>query len=438
MTSDAVLERLNHLHPKLIDLSLDRVVALLERLGNPHHDLPPVVHVAGTNGKGSVIAFMRAILEAAGLRVHVYTSPHLIRFHERIRVAGQLIAEEELRALLEECEAANGDNQVTFFEITTAAAFLAFSRTPADVVLLETGLGGRLDATNVINEPALTVLTPISMDHESFLGHTIGEIVEEKMGILKPGVPCVCAKLPRGLRGAAGSLGISKGMQEQCREMGISLIMEGEQWGCHTVGEEMIYKVDTFQMRLPQPGLAGAHQVRNAAQAVAAVEVLQRRLNLTIPEGAFGLGMKTVDWPGRLERLKPGALSRILPDEWELWVDGGHNPSAAKALAGQIRHWRDKPLYLVLGMMAGKDTDGFLKNLKGRSRVLRCVTIPGEDHALPAETLAELANAQLLEAETASSVAEALTSLTASQPGPARILICGSLYLAGQVLAANG
>ncbi|GAB6051782.1 folylpolyglutamate synthase/dihydrofolate synthase family protein [Magnetospira thiophila] len=438
MTSEAILERLSHLHPKLIDLSLDRVVRLLGRLGDPHKALPPVIHVAGTNGKGSVIAFLRAILEAAGLRVHVYTSPHLVYFHERIRVAGTLIAEPDLAALLEECEAANGDDQVTFFEITTAAAFLAFSRTPADVVLLETGLGGRLDATNVIDQPALTILTPISKDHEQFLGHNLADIVVEKMGILKPGVPCICAKLPRGLRGSHKAQSIGEMLKQQCRDQDIPLLIEGDDWGCHSVGDDMVYRADNYQMRLPHPGLVGPHQMRNAAQAITAIEVLRSRLKLNIPDGAIGLGMKTVDWPGRMQRLQRGPLVDLLPADWELWLDGGHNPSAAKALANQLRTWRDKPLYLVLGMLASKDADGFLSNLKGRSKTIRTLTIPGESNSLPADVLAEKATAQLLEARPAESVQGAVQDLLETNPGPARILICGSLYLAGHVLAANG
>ncbi len=429
MRSDAILARLGTLHPKLIDLSLDRVAHLLHRLGDPQEALPPVVHVAGTNGKGSVVAFLRAILEAAGLRVHAYTSPHLVRFHERIRVAGRLIDDATLADLLAECEGANEGGQITFFEITTAAAFLAFARAPADVTLLETGLGGRLDATNVIARPALTALTPISMDHQAMLGDDIEAILREKAGILKPGVPCVVARPPRRKE---------RILDAEAGTRGAPLLREGEHWGGHATGDALLYRGPDRAIRLPRPGLPGPHQIHNAAQAVACAEALGTRLGLDIPEAALARGLLTVDWPARLQRLAEGPLVGVLPDGWELWLDGGHNPAAGVALATHARRWRDRPLHLILGMMASKDVAGFLDPFRARTDKVRCVAIPGEAQSLSAADLAETARRLLFDAAPAASVAAALDDLARGAERPARVLICGSLYLAGDVLRANG
>lgn len=432
---DAVLERLTRLHPKVIDLSLDRVLTLLDKLGHPQLRMAPVVHVAGTNGKGSTIAFLRAFCEAAGLRVHVYTSPHLVRFAERIRVAGQIIDEAALLALLEEIEQVNGGDPITFFEITSAAAFLAFSRIPADVVILETGLGGRLDATNVVERPALTVLTPIAMDHESFLGGRIEAIAAEKAGIMKRGVACVLADQGRK---------VTKVLEARSLEMGVPLIRQGKDFFLRATPDgTCVYKGPKAQWDLPAPGLEGAFQMRNAALALAVVE----RLSLgekppvlpEIPAAALALGMKTVQWPARLQRLKTGPLVAALPPDWEIHLDGGHNPHAAEALARHTRSWRDKPLLGIFGILGNKDIDGYMEHMAARFHALRCVTIEGEPASLSAADAAACATKHFcMDAQAADSVSAALDQLIASHDGPARVLICGSLYLAGQVLGQNG
>ncbi|MBI3446820.1 MAG: bifunctional folylpolyglutamate synthase/dihydrofolate synthase [Magnetospirillum sp.] len=432
---DRVLDRLTRLHPKVIDLSLDRIQGLLAALGNPQDKLPPVIHVAGTNGKGSTVATLRALFEAAGLRAHVYTSPHLVRFAERVRVAGALPTDSELLALLEEVEAANDGNPITFFEITTAAAFLAFSRIPAEICILETGLGGRLDATNVVERPALTVITPIAMDHESFLGGRIEAIAAEKAGIMKRGVACVLAK--QGRKAA-------KVLEARSSELGVPLIREGEDFFARTAADGgLIYRGKTVEWSLPAPKLAGSFQYRNTALALACIERLSRTEAVPpfpdFPDGALALGIRAVDWPARLQRLSRGALVEMLPEGWELWLDGGHNPHAAEALAQHARSWRDKPLAGVFGILSTKDVDGYLEPLAARFHSLRSVAIPGEAASLAAEDGAAAASRHFcLDAKPADSVAAAVAELVNTVPGPARILICGSLYLAGNVLAENG
>jgi len=425
--SDAVLERLTKLHPKTIDLSLGRIEGLLETLGNPHLSLPPVVHVAGTNGKGSVLAFMRAILEASGHKVHVYTSPHLVSFHERIRIAGELISEDELSSLLEECEKASGDNPITFFEVTTAAAFLAFSRHEADVVLLETGLGGRLDATNVVACPMVTAITPVSLDHQDYLGNSLEGIAVEKAGILKPGTPCILADQPR-MTGKAFS--------HRASDLGVTLLYEGKDWSAKVLGQKMVVESGGRQRELPLPSLVGKHQHSNAAQAIACIDVL-RANGFDIPDPAIALGLNSVRWPARLQRLTEGKLVELLPEGWELWLDGGHNPAAGKAIASQARKWRDKPLHLICGMLKTKNPMGFMKPLLGRAKTLQAVSIPGEPSTTSAEETAEAAKNVGFVASQAESVEVALKTLIEEKPAPKRVLICGSLYLAGAVLADN-
>jgi dihydrofolate synthase/folylpolyglutamate synthase len=408
------------------------VLRLLDRLGRPHEHLPPVVHVAGTNGKGSVIAYLRAFLEAAGKRVHVYTSPHLVRFNERIRLAGRPIDDAGLVALLEECEAANGAEPITFFEITTAAAFLAFARQPADAVLLETGLGGRLDATNVVAVPALTAITPVSLDHQHYLGTTLAAIAGEKAGILKAGVPAVVARQERAAR---------RIIEERAREVGAPLIEEGKDWFVRRrEGEGLFYQGRRAGLSgLPAPALAGAHQIRNAGQAIACAEALGERVPaLAVPAAAIGLGLKTVEWPGRLQRLTRGPLAALLPPGWELWLDGGHNPDAAEALAAHARHWKDRPLHLIWGMLNTKDAAGFLKPLAARVRLLRTVAVPGEPNALSAGELAAIGESLLMQVVPAEDVTAALADILDHETRPSRVLICGSLYLAGTVLRHNG
>jgi dihydrofolate synthase/folylpolyglutamate synthase len=425
-TSDRVLERLGRLHPKLIDLSLGRVERLLAALGNPEERLPPVVHVAGTNGKGSTIATLRACLEAGGYRVHVYTSPHLVRFHERIRLCGRLIEEEALIGLLEECEKANGAAPITFFEITTAAAFLAFARDPADIVLLETGLGGRLDATNVVRRPAVTAITPISLDHQAFLGDTLGEIASEKAGIIKPGAPAVIGPQPKEAEAV---------IERRAAERGAPLLRWGREWRCDAIDNGMHFSGTGWRLDLPLPSLPGAHQIANAGAAIACLEEL-RTFSLT-PE-AIARGLCEIEWPARLQRLTRGPLVETAPPGWELWLDGGHNPGAGAILADAVAGWRDRPLYLIVGMLNTKDAGGFLAPLAPHAEALAGVTIPGEQNALPAEAIAAAARSVGMTAATAPSVADALREFSLQPAPPRRILICGSLHFAGTVLAANG
>jgi dihydrofolate synthase/folylpolyglutamate synthase len=425
MSSDCVLARLGRLHPKLIDLSLGRVERLLAALGNPEDRLPPVVHVAGTNGKGSTIATMRACLEAGGWRVHVFSKPHLVRFHERIRLAGTLIGEAPLISVLEACEAANGGAPITYFEITTAAAFLAFTQVPADIVLLETGLGGRLDATNVIRHPAVTAITPISLDHQAFLGDTIAAIAGEKAGILKRSAPAVIGPQPP----EAAAVFVSR-----AAAVGAPLFRFGEEWLCTVLGSGMHYQGPRWRLDLPLPALPGAHQIVNAGTAIACLEQLQ---GFPVSPEAMIDGLRHVEWPARLQRLGHGPLVDLLPAGWELWLDGGHNPGAGVVLADMAEGWRDRPLYLVVGMLNTKDASGFLAPLAGRARALCAVTIPHEANALAADAIAGAARSVGLPAQTADSVIAAVRDL-AGRAAEGRILICGSLHFAGAVLAENG
>jgi len=420
--SDRVLERLMRLHPKVIDLSLDRVYRLLERLDDPQHRLPPVVHVAGTNGKGSTLAYLRAILEDAGNVVHVYTSPHLVRFHERIRLAGRLIDEDALVALLEECERVNGPEPITFFEVTTVAAFLAFSRTPADIVLLETGLGGRLDATNVVEHPAACCITSISMDHMQYLGETIEEIAFEKAGILKAGVPTVFG--PQEPRAAAV-------LARRAAETRAIVYRAGLEWHFRREADDLIYNGEAF----PLPSLPGRHQHENAAVALAVTSLLERALpDLDITAGAKRAGLRKAEWPARLQRLKRGPLVDALPPGCELWLDGGHNEGAGQVLAQQLDDWSKGDggaTHLIYGMLNTKAADAFLKPLAPRAASLQAIAIPGEINSFSAAEAASKAPGAVARG----SVQEAVQSL----PRDARrVLICGSLYLAGRILAENG
>lgn len=420
----SILQRLKGLHPKLIDLSLGRVLRLLDRLGNPQQRLPPVVHVAGTNGKGSTVAFLRAVLAAHGRSTHVYTSPHLVRFNERIVVAGRQIDDASLAEALQRCETANAGEPITFFEITTAAAFLAFSETKADFTLLETGLGGRLDATNVIGTPAVSVITPISIDHCAYLGETLSAIAGEKAGILKPGVPCVVA----GQEAEAQSA-----VERRAVEIGAPLVCEGRDWQVDTRPDGMTWRRDARAWTFPQPSLAGRHQQQNAALAITTCDVLPG-LDLDTTRVAAGLGRGA--WPARLQRLTHGGLARLLPDDWELWLDGGHNPGAALVLAEQLRQWRDRPCYAVIGMLETKDASGFLAPLVSHMAAVVTVCIPDEPAAIAARALGLIAKAHSANVRIGESVTDALRGL-AHEKGPARVLICGSLYLAGHVLAEN-
>ena len=426
--SDVVLERLTRLHPKIIDLSLGRVERLLARLGHPESRLAPVVHVAGTNGKGSMVAFLAAMLKAAGKRAQVYTSPHLVRFHERIRLAGGLIDEAALVELLEFCEAANGPEPITFFEITTAAAFLAFAREPADIVLLETGLGGRLDATNVVARPRLSVITPVSIDHVQYLGESIEQIAFEKAGILKPGVPAVIGPQP------PAALAV---IARRAAEVGAPLYRFGHDWHARAEAGGLLYEGEAGIEHYPTPLLSGAFQIVNAGLALACAEQL----------GDFGLdararatGLGRVEWPARLQRLTGGRLERLLPAGWELWLDGGHNAAAGAALAEAARAWSDRPLHLVYGMLNTKSARDFVRPLAPLARSLHAVAIPGVEASLSAEEAAAEAAEAGIGAQTAAGVEDAIRAIVGNvgnAAAPGRIMVCGSLYLAGHVLAGE-
>jgi dihydrofolate synthase / folylpolyglutamate synthase len=420
--SDRILERLLTLHPKLIDLSLDRVMRLLKTLGDPQDELPPVIHVAGTNGKGSTVAFLRAFLEAAGQRVHVYTSPHLVRFHERIRVAGKVIPEKTLGALLAECERANAGEPITFFEITTAAAFLAFAREHADFALIEVGLGGRFDATNVIAKPAVAALTPVSLDHQHFLGETIASIAFEKAGIVKPGVPVVVGPQPPDA---------ARVIAERAAELRAPLFRHGREWTVgRAEGGDLIYRGrQTFD--LPPPGLAGTHQYDNAGTALAVLECLH---GFALDPKALARGIGDVEWPGRLQRLQRGPLVRAVPAGAELWLDGAHNAAGGEALARFVAGWR-RPTGLVFGMLKTHDATAFLKPLAPYIKRLSAVAIPGETNTLSAAESVAAARRLGIDATPAKTLRDAVSAVSAPDQ---RTLICGSLYLAGKVLAANG
>ena len=426
--SGQTLQRLLTLHPKLVDLSLGRMHRILAALGHPEQRVPPAVHVTGTNGKGSVLAFMRAILEAAGLRVHVYTSPHLVHFHERIRLAGEVIAEDHLQAILDECERANAGEEITFFEITTAAAFVAFARTPADVLLLENGLGGRLDATNVIARPALTAITPVSMDHQQFLGNTLAEIATEKAGIIKPHVRCIVGpQHPDAMDVIAA--------HADAKEAPLSMF--GVNWRAHATEDGMEVEQGDEVLVLPTPALPGAHQIINAGHAVVAARSLP---NLIITQAHIAKGLLSVDWPGRLQRLRRGPVIDLVTDTWEVWLDGGHNPDAAQAINAYAQsHWSDQPLYLICGMIESKDPAGYFGALENIASV-QCITIPDEKAAIGADDLVGYAEAAGLKAVAAETLEAAVHAIfdTAAGSTPARILICGSLYFAGHVLKRHG
>ena len=408
------------LHPKVIDLTLDRVHRLLAALGNPERALPPVVHIAGTNGKGSTQAMMRAGFEASGAKVHAYTSPHLARFHERIRLAGKLISEPALTALLDECVMANGPGEITFFEITTCAAFLAFARTPADWTLLEVGLGGRLDATNVMS-PRLSVITPVSIDHQQFLGETLPEIAFEKAGIIKRGVPVVI-----GPQSDAAMAVI----EHQAARMGAPVLAFGQQWHVAQEHGRMVFQDETGLLDLPLPNLPGPHQIQNAGAALAALR------HLGIDAAACEAAVTLAIWPARMQRLRSGPLVQSAP-RVELWLDGGHNPAGGQAIAATLARMPQRPTHLICGMLNTKDVLGYMAPLASQTTSLTAVSIPGEKNTLPAETTRDAARAAGIKATTATSVAEALAAIAAHDP-EARVLICGSLYLAGSVLRENG
>lgn len=419
--SDVILERMMALHPKIIDLTLDRVRRLLERLDNPHTKLAPVIHIAGTNGKGSTLAMIRAGIEASGLTCHAYTSPHLVRFHERIRIAGHLISEPDLTAILDECYAANGDAPITYFEITTCAALLAMSRVQADFTLLEVGLGGRLDATNVVEKPALSIITPVSMDHQQFLGNTLADIAAEKAGIIKRNTPCIL--------GPQKDEGLDA-IEKVAKRLGAPLLAYGQHWHASTERGRMIYQDETGLRDLPMPNLPGSHQLENAGAAVAAL----RRLELG--DAALEAAVGGAEWPARMQRITSGGLADVAPTA-ELWLDGGHNPAAGRAIAQYLKSLPTKSTHLICGMLNTKDIAGYLRPLADVADSLTAVSIPGEANTLPASVTAKCASENGMKAMEAGSLQDALAAIVSLAPH-ARILICGSLYLAGHALRING
>lgn len=430
--SDRILTRLLSLHPKLIDLTLGRTIGLLERLGNPHHKLPPVIHIAGTNGKGSTLAFIRAVLESAGHKVHSYTSPHLMRFHERIALGAPTgsaaISEPDLVRLLAECEQVNAGVPITFFEITTAAAFLAFSRNEADYLLLETGLGGRFDSTNVIAAPALTLITPISHDHHEFLGESLSQIAREKAGIMKKDVLCIAGPQEPEAEDV---------LQGEAARIGARLQGFNQDWQAFEQHGRLVYQDASGLLDLPLPGLKGQHQIVNAGLAIAAIRAIAPA---HMPELAMQRGLKNAHWPGRLQRLS-GALMQLVRNGAEIWLDGGHNPAAGRALAETMAGIEEKapqPLVLITGMMAAKDAAGFLSPFQGLVSHVVTLTIPGQDNAAEAGGLAAIAARLGFPVSAAADLHHAIRAASAiDQQRPPRILIAGSLYLAGHVLAED-
>ncbi len=432
-TSTELLARMGELHPKLIDLSLERIAILLERLGAPHRNLPPVIHVAGTNGKGSTVAFMRAMLEADGRRVHTYTSPHLVDFNERIRLArapgvSSDINEAELVDTLSRVIEANAGDPMTFFEMTTAAAFLAFAETPADVVLLEVGLGGRLDATNLIARPAVCVITPISLDHTELLAPTEPGIAVEKAGILKPDVPAVIA--PQ-------SPEVLEVLERIGKERGAKLFIWGRDFDAFEQSGRLVYQDENRVLDARLPELLGRHQIINAGLAIAAL--INADLPDPVSEKALDQGLAAARWPARMSRLNSGSLAQITGDATEIWLDGGHNPAAGTVLAqylAELEERAPKPTFLIVGMMQKKDVQGFIKPFQDLVREVLAVPILGhESGALEVGQLADRISAAGLPVCEATGVLDALRQIIAVEPGEKRILICGSLYLAGSVLA---
>jgi dihydrofolate synthase / folylpolyglutamate synthase len=431
---DQLIARLSALHPGRIDLGLERVLLLLERLGHPERRLPPVIHVAGTNGKGSTIAYLRAILEAAGLRVHAYTSPYLVRLNECFRLGcaggGVLVDDDELVATLEHCERINAGAPITIFEIETAAAFCLFARHQADVVLLEVGLGGRLDATNVIDAPLATVIAPVGMDHTEFLGDTLSQIAGEKAAIIKRHAPVICAEQ------APEAMAVIEG---QARRLHAPLHAAGQQWHVNVERGRLVYQDDRGLMDLAAPRLFGRHQFDNAGLAIATLRALDA---FRIDAAAFEAGIVNAEWPARMQRLGSGGLVDQAPRASEIWLDGGHNADGGRVVAaalGDLEERVPRPLVVIVGMMANKDPSAFLANFAGLTRHIIAVEIPDRGNAMPPDRLADAARQLGMRVEISASVEAALGSLARlAYEVPPRILITGSLYLAGHVLSANG
>jgi dihydrofolate synthase/folylpolyglutamate synthase len=423
----AQLDRLWALSPGADILGLERITALLDRIGNPHRRLPPVLHVAGTNGKGSTCAFLRAAIEAAGLTAHVYTSPHLVRFNERIRLAGRLIDDDALATLLAEVLDAGSDIGASFFEVTTAAAFLAFARTPADACIIEVGLGGRLDATNVIAAPIVTGIAQLGLDHQSFLGDTIEQIAGEKAGIAKPGVALVTMRYPPSV--AQRVRAVAAAADAQISALGSGWTLE--------IGQTLRYGDARGFIETGLPRMAGPHQPENLGLAIA---MLQHQTLLTIPPSAYRAAAEWAEWPARMQRLGAGPLLARLPEGSELWLDGGHNPAAANAVSAALEARAGKrPVHLILGMLANKDAPGLILPFARYAWSLHAVPVPDHAHHAP-ETLVRTAVSLGLHANAALDVTAALDAIAAraDPANPPVVLILGSLYLAGGVLAANG
>ena len=429
-----LVARLSALHPERIDLGLERMHRLLERLDHPERKLPPVIHVAGTNGKGSTIAYLRAILEAAGLRVHVYTSPYLVRINECYRLGrsggGILVDDSALLGALEHCERANAGQPITIFEIETAAAFCLFAQHPADVLLLEVGLGGRLDATNVIDAPLACVIAPVSMDHTEFLGDTLTAIAREKAAIIKRDVPVICAEQ------APEAMAV---IEPYAKRMRAPLSTAGQEWHVNVERGRLVYQDDRGLMDLAAPRLFGRHQFDNAGLAIATLRVLDA---FKIEPSAFEAGIVNAEWPARMQRLASGVLVDQAPPGCEIWLDGGHNAEGGRVAAaamGDLEERVSRPLVVIVGMMANKDAGAFLANFAGLTRHIIAVQIPDRENAMPPDRLVDAARQLGMRVETATGVEAALHSLARlAYEAPPRILITGSLYLAGHVLAANG
>ncbi|MEM9475583.1 MAG: folylpolyglutamate synthase/dihydrofolate synthase family protein [Pseudomonadota bacterium] len=419
--SDIILQRLMSLHPKIIDLTLDRMWRILDALDHPEQRLPPVIHIAGTNGKGSTLAMLRAGIEGAGQTCHAYTSPHLARFHERIYLAGETIGEPHLASLLDACEQANDGAPITYFEITTAAALQAFAQTPADWTLLEVGLGGRLDATNVIERPAICAITPVDMDHQQFLGESLPEIASEKAGILKRAIPCVVS------RQNDAALEV---IETQAARVGAPLLVYGQHWHVAQERGRLVYQDERGLLDLPLPNLIGRHQIDNAGTALAALR------HLRFDEAACEAAVTQAIWPARMQRLKQGPLV-TRADTAELWLDGGHNPAAGRATGAALANLPTRPTHVIAGLLRTKDAQGYFEGLIGQVETVHAVSIPGETATLSAEDTAAAAQAAGLVATPATSLEAAIDDIIATVPN-ARILICGSLYLAGYVLRENG
>tara|TARA_B100001057_G_scaffold226967_1_gene227302 strand:+ start:4223 stop:5497 length:1275 start_codon:yes stop_codon:yes gene_type:complete len=420
LSSDFILNRMMTLHPKVIDLTLDRVWCLLEALGNPQNNLPKVIHIAGTNGKGSTLSMLRAGLNQIGLKTHAYTSPHLVRFHERIQLNDNFIDENDLTKILDECYSANNDRPITYFEITTCAAILAMSRKHADYVLLEVGLGGRLDATNVIAHPALTVITPVSIDHEQFLGTTIRKIAGEKAGIIKPFCPVIIGKQDK------EALEI---ITEKAKEKKAPMLTEGQQWRIKQTGNSILYHDHNTRIELPLPNLLGTHQIQNAGIAIAALT------QLTEKKEAFHGAVSKAKWPARMQKLRTGPIVATLGHS-DVWLDGGHNPAAGKALANYLSTQNKKPTVLICGMLRTKDVAGYLSPLSNLVKFLAAVSIPNEQNTLSADETAKSADELGINSKSFTSISEGVR-FVANQFPNCQVLICGSLYLAGQILREN-